>query len=186
MNIGILAVQGAFIEHKKMLEMLGADSFEIRKKEDLGKPIDGIILPGGESTTQGKLIRDLGMHEIIKERIENGLPVLATCAGLILLAQNLVNDSNIHLATLPVSVRRNAYGRQLGSFFTNGSFGTLENVPMTFIRAPYIESVSPDVNILSVVDDNIVGVQYKNQIAVSFHPELNTDTRVHQAFLNLI
>lgn len=186
MNIGILAVQGAFIEHEIMLDKLGVKSFEIRKKSDLSNNFDGLILPGGESTTQGKLIKELGMYDIIKEKIENGLPTLGTCAGLILMAQTLSNDTKVHLGTLPVTVMRNAYGRQLGSFYTESSFGSFENVPMTFIRAPYIESVSPEVEIMSVVNDKIVGVKYNNQIGVSFHPELNTDTSIHQAFLNLI
>lgn len=185
MNIGILAVQGAFIEHAKMLEKLNVSSFEIRKKDDLNRDFDGLILPGGESTTHGKLIRELGMYDILKSRIESGLPTLATCAGLILLAENIANDSVSHLATLPVTVKRNAYGRQLGSFFTTSSFGTHENVPMTFIRAPYVETASPNVEIMSVVDDKIVGVKYKNQIGVAFHPELNDDTTIHQMFIDL-
>lgn len=186
MTIGILAVQGAFTEHKKMLGRLDVKSVEIRNKEDLLCGIDGLILPGGESTTQGKLIRELGMFDILKEKIENGLPTLGTCAGLILLAQKIADDSKVHLGTLPVTVKRNAYGRQLGSFYTESSFGKYENVPMTFIRAPYIESISPGVETMSVVNGKITGVKYKNQIAVSFHPELDNDLKVHKEFLNLI
>ena len=112
MNIGILAVQGAFIEHEKMLVKLGADCAQLRKKSDL-TGIDGLVLPGGESTVQGKLLKELELLKPLKQKIENGLPVLATCAGLILLSEHIVNDENRYFGTLPVTVRRNAYGRQL-------------------------------------------------------------------------
>ena len=185
MKIGILAVQGAFMEHELIMKQLGVPCIEIRQKADLDS-IDGIILPGGESTVQGKLIRSLDMFETIQNKINQGLPVLATCAGLILLAEKIENDETGHLATLPVTVKRNAYGRQLGSFAAIGSVGNILNDPMTFIRAPYITEASSEVNILSVVDSKIVGVQYKNQIALAFHPEMTKDLRVHEAFLKLV
>ena len=181
MKIGILAVQGAFIEHRKIMEKLGAECVEIRQKKDLDG-IEGIILPGGESTVQGKLLNKLDIFTELKQKIENGLPVLATCAGLILLAQNIENDNVTHLATLPVTVRRNAYGRQLGSFVTNNNVGCVDNFPLVFIRAPYITDVSPDVEILTCVDSNIVGVKYRNQIGLAFHPEMTNDTRIHELF----
>ena len=181
MKIGILAVQGAFIEHRKIMEKLGAECVEIRQKKDLDG-IEGIILPGGESTVQGKLLNKLDIFTELKQKIENGLPVLATCAGLILLAQNIENDNVTHLATLPVTVRRNAYGRQLGSFVTNSNVGCVDNFPLVFIRAPYITDVSPDVEILTCVDSNIVGVKYRNQIGLAFHPEMTNDTRIHELF----
>ena len=144
-KIGILAVQGAFIEHRKMLESLGCDCVELRQKSDICD-IDGLVLPGGESTVQGKLLRELDMFDSIKEKIENGLPVLATCAGLILLAEKISNDSNVYFGTLPVTVERNAYGRQLGSFEKSAAFHISENnsfeCEMTFIRAPYIKSIN--------------------------------------------
>jgi 5'-phosphate synthase pdxT subunit len=146
---------------------------------------DGLILPGGESTVQGKLIRELDMYDTIKEQIERGIPVLATCAGLILLANQIVDDVNVHFGTLPVSVRRNAYGRQLGSFFTEEEFGDLGKIPMTFIRAPYIEHAGKHVEVLARVDEHIVGVRYNNQIAVSFHPELDENRAIHKLFLEL-
>lgn len=195
MKIGILAVQGAFIEHKKRLEELGAECFEIRNKSDLIHEIDGLVLPGGESTVQGKLLKELELFDQLQERIKSGLPVLATCAGLILLAENLKNDSVRHFATLPVTVVRNAFGRQLGSFYIEQEFGTLGKVPMTFIRAPVIETVGKNVEILSVVCDSenakennkkIVAVRFKNQLAMSFHPELNYDNKIYEYFLEML
>lgn len=195
MKIGILAVQGAFIEHKKRLEELGAECFEIRNKSDLIHEFDGLVLPGGESTVQGKLLKELELFDQLQERIKSGLPVLATCAGLILLAENLKNDTVRHFATLPVTVVRNAFGRQLGSFYIEQEFGTLGKVPMTFIRAPVIETVGKSVEILSVVCDSenakennkkIVAVRFKNQLAMSFHPELNSDNKIYEYFLEML
>lgn len=173
MKIGVLALQGAFIEHEKMLEKLGADCVELRKAKDLEQDFDGLVLPGGESTVQGKLLRELGMYEILKEKIENGMPVLATCAGMILLAEKLENDELKHFGTLPVCVKRNAYGRQLGSFHAEAEVKGIGIVPMTFIRAPYIESAEKDVEVLAVVEGKTVGVKYGNQLAFAFHPELD-------------
>ena len=184
MKIGILAVQGAFIEHEKIIKELGADCIEIRKKEQL-EDIDGIILPGGESTVQGQLIRKLEILEPLKEMINNGLPVLATCAGAILLSQTIENGDEAHLGTLPVEIKRNAYGRQLSSFATNANIDGIGEFPMVFIRAPYISSVSENVRILATVDEHIVAVQYKNQIGMSFHPELTSDIRIHKYFLDI-
>ena len=110
MTIAVLAVQGAFIEHEMALQKLGADCIELRKAEDLNQPYDGIVLPGGESTVQGKLLRELGMFDTIQSQIKNGMPVLATCAGMILLANKIDGDDRTHLATLPMTVKRNAYG----------------------------------------------------------------------------
>ena len=186
MTIGVLALQGAFIEHEKMLERLGVSSIELRNAADLEKNIDGIILPGGESTVQGKLLHTLDMFLPLQKRIQDGLPVLATCAGLILLADTLQDDPTRHFATLPVCVRRNAYGRQLGSFHTESEVKGIGTIPMTFIRAPYIVNVSDGVETLAVVDNKIVGVRYQNQTAYAFHPELDSDTRVHEDFLNRI
>ena len=140
MRIGILALQGAFAEHGAMLDRLGAEHFEIRQPIDLDRPFDGLILPGGESTVMGKLLRDLELFEPLLERIEGGLPVFGTCAGLILLAKN-VEGGLPCFATMDIAVKRNAYGRQLGSFYTEAECKGVGTVPMTFIRAPYIESV---------------------------------------------
>ena len=155
-KVGVLALQGAFIEHEKMLEQLGVSYIELRNKEDLEKPYDGIILPGGESTVQGKLLKELDMFDTIKKQIEEGMPVLATCAGLILLAKDIKDQEETY-------------------------FGT---IPMTFIMAPYVESVEEGVKVLAEVDGNIVGVEYGNQIGVAFHPELDENLRVHEKFIS--
>jgi pyridoxal 5'-phosphate synthase pdxT subunit len=186
MKIGILAVQGAFAEHEQMLEQLGAEYIELRKGEDVRQSYDGLILPGGESTVQGKLMRELDMFDTVQSQIKNGMPVLATCAGAILLAQQLSNDAATHLATLPAVVRRNAYGRQLGSFSVDEQIEGIGTFPMRFIRAPYIEKALDDTKVLAKVDGNIVMVENKNQLAMSFHPELTSDTRIHEMFLRKI
>lgn len=187
MKIAILAVQGAFIEHRKKLEALGAECIELRKKEDLEESFDGLVLPGGESTVQGKLLRELGMYDFLKEKIEGGMPVLATCAGLILLAEHLSNDEHVYFGTLPVTVRRNAYGRQLGSFHTEAVVEGIGEVPMTFIRAPYVAEAGTEkgVQVLATVEDRIVAVKYKNQLALAFHPELDESDEIHKAFLGM-
>ncbi len=182
MKIGVLAVQGAFIEHENRLRELGCDTVELRSRGDIGS-LDGLVLPGGESTVQGKLIRELGMFDSLREMIGGGLPVLATCAGLILLSQEISNDSARYFGTLPVTVRRNAYGRQLGSFRTEAAFGEFENVPMTFIRAPVIVSTGKDVNVMACIEGRIVAVEWGNQVGLSFHPELDDDTRIMEYFL---
>ncbi len=188
MKVGILALQGAFIEHEKMLEALGIEYLELRKKSDITENhLDALILPGGESTVQGKLLRELDMFDSIKEMIEEGKPVLATCAGLILLAQKIYEDKTLHLGTLPVTVKRNAYGRQLGSFVKKSDFKGLGNFEMTFIRAPYIKEINnPQVERLSVVDGKITAVRYKNQLALAFHPEMGEDLRIHKLFAEMI
>ena len=185
MKIGVLAVQGAFIEHEHMIEKIGHTAIEIRQKDDL-KGLDGLILPGGESTVQGHLLNKLDMMEDILAMINNGLPTLATCAGLILLSEHIADDDTVHIGTLPVTVRRNAYGRQLSSFVTNADIKHIGNYPMTFIRAPYIENVSDGVEVLATVDNHIVAAKYNNQIGLSFHPELTGDTRIHEYFLSTI
>ncbi len=187
-TIGVLAVQGAFIEHEKMLRSLGAECRELRCREDIDH-LDGIVLPGGESTVQARLLTELSMMAPLKNLIEGGVPVLATCAGLILLAEHIGGGEAPHIATLPVTVRRNAYGRQSASFCCRASFGTMADVPMMFIRAPFIESVGDGVEIMahdSSDAQNITAVKYKNQLAMAFHPELTNDTRVHEYFLKLI
>ncbi len=193
-KIGVLALQGAFIEHEHMLTDLGAVCTEIRQPSDL-TGLDGIVLPGGESTVQGQLLHKSGLFTPLRKLISGGLPTLGTCAGLILMAQEISNpvaDRTIqekaaptaHLGTLPVTVRRNAYGRQLSSFVTEQPIAGIGNHPMIFIRAPYIERTDVNVEILAKVDGNIVAVKYKNQIGLSFHPELSENSNIHEWFLS--
>ncbi len=201
-TIAVLALQGAFIEHEQRLQSLGCTTIELRQAADLARPFDGLVLPGGESTVQAKLLHDLGMFEPLRQRITEGLPALGTCAGLILLAD--------HFRTLPVTVRRNAYGRQLGSFHAEGRWeddaetaktSATTNaksqpdacdepapapVPLTFIRAPRIEALDPGVEPLVTLNDTPVAVRHHNQIAAAFHPELDPDNRLYEAFLALI
>lgn len=184
MRAAVLAVQGAFAEHEHMLDLLGVPHFEIREESDLRRSFDALILPGGESTVQGKLLRELSLYDDLKERILAGLPVLGTCAGMILLASTIDGEDYSYFATMPVSVTRNAYGRQLGSFKAVADYGSVGPVPMTFIRAPLISKAAPEVEILAKVDNDIAAVRYKNQTALAFHPELNTDLKIYRDFLS--
>lgn len=201
-TIAVLALQGAFIEHEQRLQSLGCTTIELRQAADLARPFDGLVLPGGESTVQAKLLHDLGMFEPLRQRIAEGLPALGTCAGLILLAD--------HFRTLPVTVRRNAYGRQLGSFHAEGHWEKTQKtkksrkladetddpsalttlmpdpVSLTFIRAPRIEATGAGVEPLVTLGDTPVAVRYRNQIAAAFHPELDDDNRLYETFLGLI
>ncbi|WP_278539321.1 pyridoxal 5'-phosphate synthase glutaminase subunit PdxT [Fusobacterium varium] len=186
MKIGILALQGAFLEHKNILDYLKIDNCLVKTKEQL-EDIDGIILPGGESTAMGKLLRDFNILEPLKEKIKNGLPVFGTCSGMILLAEKLSNSETVHLGVMGIEVKRNAYGRQLGSFEIEEDFkGINKKVKMVFIRAPYVENIKEGVEILAIVNGNITAVREKNMLAVSFHPELTNDTSVHEYFLDII
>lgn len=185
MTVAILALQGAFVEHAAMLDRLGAEHFEIRQARDLKRPFDGLILPGGESTVMRKLLHDLGLFEPLRERIAAGMPVFGTCAGLILLAKSV--DGGVPcFETMDIAVKRNAYGRQLGSFYAEAECKEIGKIPMTFIRAPYIEAVSGDAEILAVVDGNIVAARQGNQLVTAFHPELCEDLSIHRRFLELI
>lgn len=186
MQIGVLALQGAFIEHEQMLDKLGVSSFEIRQKKDIERSMDGLIIPGGESTVQGKLLRELGIFEPLKQKIESGLPVFGTCAGLLLLAKHIENDERVHFGTMDITAVRNAYGRQLGSFHTKAEFSGIGTVPMTFIRAPYIEEVAGNAEILAEVGGHIVAAREQNQLVTAFHPELNDDLSIHRYFLDMI
>ena len=185
MTVAVLALQGAFLEHEQMLKKLGADYFEIRQKKDLDRSFDALILPGGESTVMRKLLLELDIYDALKEKILSGLPVFGTCAGLILLADE-VEAGVPCFGTMNITAKRNAYGRQLGSFHTDAEFDGLGQVPMTFIRAPYIESAEKDVEVLAVVEGKTVGVKYGNQLAFAFHPELDEDIRIHQKFLDIV
>ena len=192
MRIAVLALQGAFLEHEMILRRLGVDCFEVRQKQDWLQEKDALIIPGGESTTQGKLLDELGLLLPIREEIENGLPVFGTCAGLILLSRDVEGNSETapappRLGTMQITTARNAYGRQLGSFRVESTFAGIEGqIPMTFIRAPYIKDATEAVEVLAKVDDRIVAARQGNQLVTAFHPELDADTHVHEYFLNMI
>jgi len=216
-TIAVLALQGAFAEHTAMLHKLGAETFEVRQLRDLHHPMDALIIPGGESTVIAKLLRDLGLFDPLSSMLHDGLPVMGTCAGLILLAKTVVNSSEdpntitssvalsanattnralstsvlpaptpVGFATMDIVARRNAYGRQLGSFAATADFAGLGPIPMTFIRAPYIESAGPSVHILAHTGGHIVAARQAHQLVTSFHPELTDDTTVHTYFLDMV
>ena len=185
MRIGILALQGAFAEHAAMLQRIGAECFEIRKVADLdGQEMDGLVVPGGESTVMTKLLHGLKLFETLRREITGGLPVLGTCAGLILLAGR-VEGGRPCFACMDITAKRNAYGRQLGSFETEAPFAGLGTVPMVFVRGPYIESAGKNVRVLARVDGHIVAARQGNMLVTAFHPELSRDERIHRYFLKM-
>ena len=201
-RIGVLAVQGAFAEHTARLRQLGCEALELRQLADLAQPLDGLVLPGGESTTQAKLLRDLGMLQPLRQLIRDGMPVLGTCAGLILLAETVESTGDGRalvvptaalpvegFRTLPVTVRRNGYGRQLGSFTATAPLhvkhGEAPLVPLTFIRAPRIVALGPGAETLVALGDEPVAVRFGNQIGCCFHPELDSNNALYRLFLSL-
>ena len=200
MKIAILALQGAFAEHEQMLQRLGVETVLIRNQASLvpfkrgenhstaspfTPPLEGmgeargLIIPGGESTAMMRIMKDEGLFEPIREAILGGLPVLGTCAGLIMLDRN-------HLGVMDITAKRNAYGRQLGSFNAEEDFKGIGKVPMTFIRAPYIEEAGPDVEILATVEGKAVAARQRNMLVTAFHPELTDDTRIHGLFMEMM
>lgn len=183
MRIAVLALQGDFAEHEAIFHRLSVPTCQLRQKSDLQQDFDALILPGGESTVQGKLLRELDIFDDLRLRIQKGLPVMATCAGTILLAQQILDDTTLHLGTLGISVRRNAYGRQLASFHTSGNFAGISNIPMSFIRAPQIEFCVPGVEVLAEHNGRVTAVRQGRQLAMTFHPELGSDTRIAEYFL---
>lgn len=187
--IGILGMQGAIAEHQKILLQIPHTKTRIVKTAKDLDCIDGLILPGGESTAIGKLLDYFSLKEILRQKIISGLPVFGTCAGLILLAKNIENQTNTHLATMDITVKRNGYGSQLDSFSTNLLIPTIDKnmpIPLVFIRAPYITKTDKDVQILATLDNKIIAARQKNMLVSSFHPELTCDLRFHQYFLSMI
>lgn len=187
--IGILGMQGAIAEHQEILLQIPHTKTRIVKTAKDLDCIDGLILPGGESTAIGKLLDYFSLKEILQQKIILGLPVFGTCAGLILLAKNIENETNTHLATMDIAVKRNGYGSQLDSFSTNLLIPTIDKnmpIPLVFIRAPYITKTSKDVQILATLDNKIIAARQKNMLVSSFHPELTCDLRFHQYFLSMI
>jgi 5'-phosphate synthase pdxT subunit len=182
MKIGVLALQGAFREHLLTLAAIGVEGVAVRLPADLGD-VDGLILPGGESTTMRKLIDRWGLRQPILDLAASGAPLFGTCAGMIVLAREIAGDEEPILALLDVTVERNAFGRQLDSFEADLSVPVLGDQPVhgVFIRAPVIERTGPDVDILARLDDGrVVAVRERNVIATAFHPELAGETRFHR------
>ena len=187
MKTGVVALQGAFREHREVLDALGVEAVEIRTPEQLGA-LDALILPGGESTTMSKLLDSSGLREPVAALIADGLPVLGTCAGMILLAREVVDGraDQVSFAAIDLEVRRNAYGRQRDSFEASLEIDGLSGgtFPGVFIRAPRIESTGSHVDVLARHDGHAVLVRQDAVWAASFHPELSGDLRLHQQFLS--
>jgi 5'-phosphate synthase pdxT subunit len=187
MKIGVLALQGAFLEHKKMLKSLGADTAEVRLPEDLND-LDGLIIPGGESTTIGKLATEWGLMQPLQD-FARRKPTWGTCAGMIFLAKDIGIDRQPILGVMDIHVNRNAFGRQVDSFEAQLPIAGLEGDPFhaVFIRAPVVTKVEPGVNVLATLPDGrIVAAQQGHLLATAFHPELTGDSRLHQYFLSMV
>lgn len=189
MKIAILALQGAFTEHEQMFRKLGAETTLIRNLDDFNSTVKkptssvrgwrGAVIPGGESTAMMRIMKDLGLFAPLRQAILGGMPVFGTCAGLIML-------DKAHLDVMDIKAKRNAYGRQLGSFNAQADFKGIGMIPMTFIRAPYIEEAGPEVEILANVDGKAVAARQNNMLVTAFHPELTDDTRIHQMFIDMV
>lgn len=187
-TIGVLALQGSVVEHIHSLSQLeNVKAVEVKSRADLER-VSGLILPGGESTTMGKLIKEYDISEPIAKRVKAGMPIWGTCAGMILMAKEIVNENYVHLGLMDISVRRNAYGSQLDSFSACANIPKIsqESIPLVFIRAPWVERVSGNAEILAVLDHRIVAVQQDHMLVTSFHPELTKSLTVHKYFAELV
>ena len=183
MRVGVLALQGDFREHAALLDGMGHKSVLVRKAEEISN-LEALVIPGGESTTIGKLAERYGLIEPMREVIASGLPTLGTCAGLIFLAAGTTGNSQIHLGVLDVVVERNAFGRQVDSFEAELEVaGLTEPLHAVFIRAPVVAKAGAEVEVLAAVGDDPVMVRQGNIVATSFHPELTGETRVHELTL---
>ncbi len=190
MRIGVLALQGDFREHLQVLRKLNVPALEVRTPAEL-EGVDGLIIPGGESTTISILLEKSGIEPVLRARAAQGLPVYGTCAGLIVLAKEIIDGDEKKRLTKPlglldVTVRRNAYGRQVASFEEEIEIAEIGRFNAVFIRAPIVERVGPGVRVLAYQDGHPVMVQEGNTLATSFHPELTDDPRVHQYFLGIV
>lgn len=185
-TIGVLCLQGAFIEHIHLLQTMNIDTFEIRQKKDLQIPMDGLIIPGGESTAMFRLLNHLDMKDTLTKMIQEGLPVFGTCAGLLLLARDIDNYQESFLKVMNIKAKKNAYGRQLSSFRAQGTFASKENIELVFIRAPYIVTASDDVDILATHENKIVAARQHHMLVTAFHPELSGQTTIHDYFIDMI
>jgi 5'-phosphate synthase pdxT subunit len=194
MKIGVLALQGAFAEHAAKLRGLGHQPVEVRLPRDL-QGLDGLIIPGGESTTMDKLVRAFGLFEPLRERIAAGLPVYGSCAGMIMLADRIAEGraDQQTLGGLDITVRRNAFGRQVDSFEEDLHIHAIGGAPMraVFIRAPWVEECGAGVEVLATVEEGpaagrVVAVRQGHLLATSFHPEVTGDHRFHQLFVQMV
>lgn len=184
MKIGVLSLQGGVIEHINQIKLLGYDAVEVKKEGDLDI-IDAIILPGGESTTIGKLLNVTNLMEPLRNKILEGMPVWGTCAGMILLAKDIENDKRRHLGVMDIKVRRNAFGRQIDSFRIKRVIEKIgkEEMELVFIRAPYVIDIGEKVEVLFRIENKIVAVKQDNMLATSFHPELTGDLKFLNYFI---
>jgi 5'-phosphate synthase pdxT subunit len=186
MKIGVLALQGAVREHIRLLELAGAEAVAVKRAEELAD-LDGLVIPGGESTTIGKLMRQYGLREPIMRLHEQGKPIFGTCAGLIMIAKRVENLDEPHLDLMDIDVKRNAFGRQRESFEADLAIqGVADVFPAVFIRAPYIEKVGEGVEVLSVIEDKIVAARQDRLLCAAFHPELTDDVRFHAYFVEMV
>jgi 5'-phosphate synthase pdxT subunit len=188
-RVGVLALQGDVREHARALASAGVEPVEVRRPEELAA-VDGLVLPGGESTTIGRLLRIFGLLEPLRAAVRAGLPVYGSCAGMILLAQDVLDgrpDQPL-VGGLDVVVRRNAFGRQVDSFEADLEIDSLTGPPLhaVFIRAPWVEKAGDDVTVLARVGEHPVAVRQGNLLATSFHPELTGDTRMHELFVDMV
>lgn len=187
-KIGVLGLQGAVREHMDKLDKIeGVEGLLVKYPDEIAS-IDGLIIPGGESTAIGRLLADFELTSPLKARILEGMPVWGTCAGMILLAKNIRNDPRRHLEVMDIEVMRNGYGRQLDSFTASVCVPAVSKaeIPLVFIRAPYVVGVAPHVEVLLQLDGNIVACRQENMLATSFHPELTGDLSFHRYFAGMV
>ena len=189
MKVGVLALQGDVREHLVSLQSCGVEAVSVRRASEIDT-IDALVLPGGESTTIAQLAEVFGLYDLIKNRIAGGMPVYGSCAGMILLAQEILEakEGQKSFGGLEITVRRNAFGRQVDSFESDISFadGSQDLVRAVFIRAPWVEKISDGVQVLASVDSHPVAVRSKTAFATSFHPELTGDNRIHKYFIEQV
>ena len=187
-RVGVLAIQGDFLEHRQVFERLGVDAPEVRLPHQLDN-VDGLVIPGGESTTIVQLIDIFGLRDVLKEKVKAGLPVWGSCAGMIVLADQLTDRRPEPLHLMNIQVSRNAFGRQVNSFETDLEIRDLEGPPFpgVFIRAPVVISVGEGVQVLASLEQGrVVAVKQGRMLATAFHPELTDDTRVHELFVRIV